>query len=407
MKPHLFFRNIFTFVCTIFVFNNCTEQPITSSIQSNLKVETLLINNLNLSTYSIPPNLAINERLYLGAKDGLNIPFSFIKISSSNVWDYYNDSTVIIDSVQFKLYCADSLQGSNIGTLQLYFSPDSHFNENSSTYLDFEEFSINEWYYLGNPNIYHKIDTSNVYSHSELVWDVDSLMYLLSDSGTTRTFAIKYPINDSYYIELFSEEATTGDKDPKVVMYYRKTNTISSDSTTIDTSSNSIFSSADLSIFDPTGLPNFQNRFEISSGAGKRLRLMFPFNTNSLKPGSIIRSANLIIPIDSSSLSKDFNIVIDPILNDSLINIDTANYFIEDPFENMGYPYRLSSTPDSLEYVASIRNILQNILLGNFKNNGFKIVSEEKNYTFDFIWFLLNDTLKAPKIEITYVYNED
>ena len=68
----------------------------------------------------------------------------------------------------------------------------------------------------------HKSDTSNVYTHSELVWDVDSLMYLLSDSGITRTFVIKYPNNDSNYIELFSEEATTGDKDPKIVMSYRK-----------------------------------------------------------------------------------------------------------------------------------------------------------------------------------------
>ena len=156
--------------------------------------------------------------------------------------------------MQFKLYYADSLQSPNIETLQLYFSPDSHFNENLSTYLDFQDFSTNEWHYLGTPDIYHKSDTSNVYTHSELVWDVDSLMYLLSDSGTTRTFAIKYPNINSNYIELFSEEATTGDKDPKIVMSYRKTNISSSDSTTIDTLSNSIFSSSDLSIFDPTGL---------------------------------------------------------------------------------------------------------------------------------------------------------
>ena len=143
MKPHLSFSNIFNFLCVIFVFNYCTEQPIRSEIQSNLKVETLLINNLNISSYSIPPNLASNERLYLGVKDGLNIPFSFIKISSSNFWDYYNDSTVIIDSVKFKLYYADSLQSPNIENLQLYFSPDSHFNENLSTYLDFQDFSTN------------------------------------------------------------------------------------------------------------------------------------------------------------------------------------------------------------------------------------------------------------------------
>ena len=407
MKPHLFFRNIFSFLCVIFVFNYCTEQPITSSIKPNLKVETLLINNLALSTYSIPPNLGANERLYLGVKDGLNIPFSFIKISSSNLWNYYNDSTVIIDSVQFKLYYADSLQGSNIGTLQLYFSPDSHFNENLSTHLDFQEFSFNEWYYLGTPDISNKYDTIDVYSHSELIWDVDSLMYLLSDSGITRTFAIKYPNNDSNYIELFSEEATTGDKDPKIVMSYRKTNIFSSDSITIDTLSNFIYSSADLSIFVPNGLPSSQDRLEINNGAEKRLYLMFPFDSNSLKPGSIIQSANLIMPIDSVSLSNDFNIIFDPILNDSLIDIDTSNFLVEDPFENLGYPYRISSTPDSLEYVVSIKNILQNIFLGNINNYGFKIVSEEKNYPFDSVWFPLNDSLRSPKIEIIYVRNED
>ena len=193
MKPHLSFSNIVNFLLVLFVFNYCSEQPISSNIQPNLKVETLLINNLNLSSYSIPPNLATNERLFLGSKDGLDIPFTFIEISSSSIWDNYNDSTVIIDSVQFKLYYTDSLQNPNIGEVQLYFSPDSHFNENLSTYLDFQDFSTNEWYYLGTPDIFHKSDTSNVYTYSELVWDVDSLMYLLSDSGTTRTFTIRFP----------------------------------------------------------------------------------------------------------------------------------------------------------------------------------------------------------------------
>ena len=407
MKPHSFTRNTFNLLCALFVFNFCAEQPIVSNVSYKLKVDTLLINNLNISSYSVPPNLAINERLYLGQKDGLNIPYSFIKIASSSAWDYYNDSTVYIDSVQFKLYCADSLQSQNFGTLQLYFSPDSHFNENLSTYLDFEDFSVNDWHYLGNPSIHNKSDTANVYTHSELIWDVDSLMYLLADSGTTRTFAIKLSNDHSNYVELFSEEATTGEKDPKIVMSYRKTNMTSSDSITIDTLSNTIFSSADLSIFDPTELQNLQDRPVISNGTGKRLYLMFPFGTNSLKPGSIIRSANLIMPIDSSKISNDFSITIDPILNDSFIEIDTLSFFPEDPFENVGYPYRLSNTPDSLEYVVSLKNILQNIFLGNINNFGFKIVSEEKNHPFDSVWFLLNDTLRLPKIEIIYVFSEE
>ena len=407
MKPHLFSRYTFNFLYALFVFSCGTEQPIVSNVQSNLKVDTLLINNLNISSYSVPPNLAINERLYLGVKDGLNIPYSFIKISSSNVWNYYNDSTVYVDSAQFKLYYADSLQSQNLETLQLYFSPDSHFNENLSTYLDFEDFSVNDWHYLGNPSIYNKSDTANIYTHSELIWDVDSLMYLLSDSSTIRTFAIKLSNNDSNYIELFSEEATTGDKDPKIVISSRKTNFSSSDSTTIDTLSNTIFSSADLSIFDPTELQNSQYRPLLNNGSGRRLYLKFPFDTNSLRFGSIVRSANLIMPIDSFATSNNFSITIDPILNDSLFDVDTVSFFTEDPFENVGYPYRLSNTPDSSEYVVSVKNILQNIFLGNINNFGFKIVSEEKNYPFDSVWFLLNDSLRLPKVEIIYVFSED
>ena len=87
----------------------------------------------------------------------------------------------------------------------------------------------------------------------------------------------------------------------------------------------------------------------------------------------------MVIPIDSSEFSNDFKLIIDPIQDDSSFSLDSANSFTEDPFEGVGYPYRLSNSPDSLEFLISMKNILQNISLGNIKNNGFKIVSEEKN----------------------------
>ena len=36
------------------------------------------------------------------------------------MWEYYNDSTVSIDSVQFKLYLIDSSKSSNVEQLQLF-----------------------------------------------------------------------------------------------------------------------------------------------------------------------------------------------------------------------------------------------------------------------------------------------
>tara|TARA_Y100001980_G_C14530978_1_gene306946 strand:+ start:425 stop:1648 length:1224 start_codon:yes stop_codon:yes gene_type:complete len=407
MNLHFSFRYIISIFCVFFIAIHCTEHSIESDFESNLTIDTLTINNLNISNYSVAPNLATNERLYIGEKNGIHIPFSFIKIGSSNYWSYYNDSTINLDSVQFKLYFEDSSKSSDLGPLELYFSPDSQFNENLSTYLDYEGFSVSGWHPLGNPMVLDKTDSSDLYTHSELVWRIDSLMSLLSDSGVTRTFALKFADSDSNFMELFSEEASIEEKDPKVVLFYRRTITSATDSIIIDTLSNSIYSSADLSIFDPRNVEDSFNFNKLSNGAGKRAVLMFPFADSSLPKGSVIRSADLIIPIVLENISEDFRIIIDPIENDSMSYFDSSNVFSEDPFTGVGYPYRLSNIPDSSEYVVSIKNILQNIILENEYNYGLKIVSEEKNNPFESILFLSNDSLRSPKIEIIYIYDEE
>ena len=158
----------------------------------------------------------------------------------------------------------------------------------------------------------------------------------MSDSGITRTFALKFANSDSNFIELFSEEASIEEKDPKVVLYYRRTSTSLTDSIIIDTLSNSIYSSADLSIFDPRNVGNIFSPISLSNGVGERVLLTFPFNDSSLQYGSVIRSANLIMPIASANISEDYYIIIDPIANDSLNNIDSTNDFSEDPYTGIG-----------------------------------------------------------------------
>ena len=399
--------HIISIFCVLLATFRCAEQPIESDFESNLTIDTLMINNLNVLSYSVAPNLATNERLYIGEKNGIQIPFSFIKMGPSNYWSYYSDSTISLDSVQFKLYFEDSLKSSDLEILELYFSPDSHFNENLSTYLDFEGFSVSGWYPLGNPMVLDKTDSIDSYTHSELIWGIDSLMPFLSDSGITRTFVLKFSNIDSNFMELFSEEASIEEKDPKVILFYRRTSTSLTDSIIIDTLSNSIYSSADLSIFDPRNVEDSSNFINLSNGAGKRAVLMFPFVDSSLPKGSVIRSADLIIPTVSENISEDFRIIIDPIENDSMSYFDSSNVFSEDPFTGIGYPYRLSNIPDSSEYVVSIKNILQNIILENEYNYGLKIVSEEKNNPFESISFLSNDSLRSPKIEIIYIYDEE
>ena len=110
MNFHSSFRNKISIPFIFFIAICCTEQAIESDFESNLIIDTLTIKNLNISNYSVAPNLATNERLYVGEKNGIQIPFSFIKIGSSSYWSYYSDSTITIDSVQFKLYFDDSLK---------------------------------------------------------------------------------------------------------------------------------------------------------------------------------------------------------------------------------------------------------------------------------------------------------
>ena len=84
MNFHSSFRHKISLTFIFFIAICCTEQAIESDFESNLIIDTLTIKNLNIANYSVAPNLATNERLYVGEKNGIQIPFSFIKIGSSN-----------------------------------------------------------------------------------------------------------------------------------------------------------------------------------------------------------------------------------------------------------------------------------------------------------------------------------
>ena len=79
------------------------------------------------------------------------------------------------------------------------------------------------------------------------------------------------------------------------------------------------------------------------------------------KSGSIhSRSANLILPYDSSVVNLPENLLFDPIDVDTFL-IDPEQFYYEDPFAGKGIPYTLSINPLLGEYIVPIKNILQNI----------------------------------------------
>ena len=171
-----------------------------------------------------------------------------IQISNSPYWNFQYDSTKIIDSLRFSLYSNDSLINLEEAP-NLFFKSDSQFDENTSNYIEFSEFSMAEWSDLGQPDIRINSDTSNSFIYTELVWDIDTLLTALTDtldSNLVRSFAIHIGNSDGL-MEFYSEEATTGDKDPKITMFFRQTGSID-DSVTTDTLSVPIYSAGDLSI---------------------------------------------------------------------------------------------------------------------------------------------------------------
>ena len=340
-----------------------------------LSMDTVSIDSISFSSYRVAPNLGSNDRLYLGTKNSLDVPLSFIGIKDNYYWSHSLDSTVTVDSLHFILYSSDSLL-TQTSTPNLFFNSDSQFNESKSTYLDFVGYSVADWESIGQPNVIVNTDTSGIFTYTELVWDIMSIDSMLTDtvdSNLIRNFAIQMINSDTNFIELFSREASLGDgaMDPKVKMYYRQNIEIDEDSTFLDTANVTIYSFGDISIIDPGPIDTESINLGLSNGIGLRSLVSISF--------------------DSASIDE---------------SVDTADVVFEtDPYLSIGYPYRISSDIENGMFIISLKSFLQNITLGNETNLGFKVVSNEKNDPFESINFdIVNESAK-PILEIIYVAN--
>ena len=187
-------------------------------------------------------------------------------------------------------------------------------------------------------------------------------------------------------------------------MYFRQSISVN-DSVVMDTSSRIIYSAGDLSILYPTIASEQTGLLNLSNGRGSRALIDVPFSENSLPQGSIIRSANLILPYDSSVINLPENLLFDPIDVDT-IAVDSEQFYYQDPFTGMGIPYALSIDPLFGEYTIPIKNILQNIILGNESNSGFKLIANERNNPFFQIPLKVGDGEPNLRLEIIYVSEE-
>ena len=391
-----------------FLFWSCSEEPISSDLtHSRLQLDTITVSNLQFENYLVYPNIGSNEKLFLGQKNNIDAPLTFIEMQTPypvNYWGYLTDSNITVDSVRLFVYSNDSLLNEQ-STPNLYFSPDSQFDENKSTYLDFDGFSLSSWENLGLPRIVKDIDDSlNTFINTSLVWSLDTLINVLydtSDTNLARNFGLQFSDNSSNFIELISEEASYQVTDPMVKIYYHF-EVSSADTTVYDTSFATIYSSKDLSIIKPDQSLIDSSKIGLSNGIGLRTRLNISFTTETIPEGALIKSANLIIPVDSTLSDSGYKIILDPIQIDSTFLLYPSFIFLSDPFISFGTPYRISNTINNKDYIVSVKEYFQNIILGNVKNIGFKIVSDTKNDPFQSAWFKLNEMGNRPHIKIIY-----
>ena len=216
---------MYKFLCflLLILFTNCSEDSIQTELDhSLLEIKTLSLENITINNYWVWPNLGNNKRLYIGEKNSINVPYTLIQTEDSVYLDYYNDSTISIDSLRFIMYSTNTLIESAMPSL--YFSPDSKFNENISIYSDFTSLLNDEFLEFDDPEINDKYDyvsSDTNYSHTELTWDIDTLINIFADTldnYPNSTFMLRPSVNYTL-MEFYSEEATSGDnnKDPKIL----------------------------------------------------------------------------------------------------------------------------------------------------------------------------------------------
>ena len=388
----------------LFLLLNCSEDPIQTDLSENdQSLKTLTLTEISGFTYKISPEINSYKKLYIGNSNNFSFSSSLLKFSA-DVWDTFLDSSVIIDSILFKVFSADSLLDSDLN-LNLYFSQDSVFSESNSyvDQLNNLNFTQPQWSNLGLPKISVITDTSDtisLFQETALSWGLDSLIKTLTDTLiSNRTFSLSFPDNvDSSFIELYSREYNSGSLDPKIEIYYRSIISATDEESIIDTLTRIIYVEEDISTIESYQLiDNSTNSVILSRGRGYRSIINIPFDSLSLPQLSIIRYANLFLYQKDDSLEA-FEVRMEPLK----YNIDSVSInFDSDPYEYLGAHYSESKTSNGKIQI-NLKSYFQSILMvDSLTNVGMKIYSNINNSLFDSVEFDLDNINN--RVEILYV----
>ena len=397
MIKNLIVLKIFGLILFFMTVFGCTENIVTGDLGhlSNNIVDTISYNIAGQSYY-VNPKFGDIDGLYFGRKNNLSAEISLFRMSSSNVWKMYHDSTFIIDSIFFDIQSPDTniYVGMNFN---LYFSNESYFSESKSYSDDFDNFNIDNWQEIG-PG---KIEKNNNSDKTMISWNLSELITYIfdkpGDSTLVRSFAVKYNHNASGFFKFYSRESSAGGaQDPKITLFYKEllnlNNTIS-----YDTANTNIYVSEDITIIKNDNNIKDSLNCNISLGFGERLKISFDY---SFPTGSLLKKADLVLITDKDTVSEGFSILMDPIVN--YIDSNSVD-FVDDPYSTIGFPLSAISSVENFEIRFDMKNYFQYLILNDVENYGLKMVPTTSNSPFDITRFSFNDDNTKPRLELVYV----
>ncbi len=411
-KSYLIFK---IFLISLFLWN-CSNDPVFKDLDtSGIFIDTLSIDSITAFNYKTIPNLGSEPNLYLGGRNGITAPYTLIGIDSlgrftSSIgikWEAFLDSSITfnrIDSIFFKVFSVDS--GISEQMLpSLYFSSTFDFDEDSVTNSILDgNFVSPDWTLIGLPLVKTNYDTIGNYSSTQLIWNLNQFLdHLITDQDSSvniiRTFALLNNQVDNY-VTLMSRESSTGTTDPQIKVFYRQNIVYDQDSVLTDTSLNATFyAHKDVSVIIDENY-NFDTPYiGLNNGLGLQSIMHIPFDAELIPYKSIIRSAHLKIPIDTSFRENSLQIILNPLSNQISI-------FENDPYSTLGAPYKVNSTlVDSLYFELSLRVFIQDLVNSRHQNMGFKIVSSSSNNPFSTILLDFKNPNEKVVLEVVYVDN--
>ena len=408
-------KNISVVITALFLFlsQGCEEKPIIyKDLNPPFVSDSLIINSIYGFSYQIPPLMGDYKKLYLGNYQDYQNPFILFavsRITSSNVaMESLLDSNIIIDNVSFRISSADSEIVSSSEYSLFYFpnSSDSLFHEYETNYLDGLDITVNnEKIFLSDTMLVEQIDTTynsdsttTITQDRFLEFDIPmSVFEIFADtsSSTTqnRSFMLSGPDDYNGLTTFYSRQSLTN------IPVFKVNYTVSDTDTSISRSV-SFPLSRDVTYLIPPDLSNDDTLFA-SVGRAKGLHSILQINYDFSLLGEqiVVKEAKLnMFAIDT--VNENYKILFYA-LEDSVTSVESRP--TEDPYENLYSAYYQQSSMKNGMITFDMKLVFQDIVMGNIKNYGFKLLGNSEN-PFDILHLgLPGDTGFEPYVEVHYV----